>query len=59
VPIFETIKKTLNSDCVSDGWNSARPAVTPYQQLPTRHSEVGRDRRARRSFFQPVAQVNG
>jgi len=58
MPNFAIIK-TLISYCVSDGWISARPAVTPDQQLPNRHSEVGCDRRARRPvFFYRSSQVN-
>ena len=40
-------------------WISARPAVTPYQQLPNPHSEVGLDRRASRRLFQQAVSRTG
>ena len=47
----------LLKESESDGlWIAARPAVTPYQQLPNPHSEGALDRRASRGFYQLPAR---
>ena len=53
-PRFSRLLKKSESAIV---WISARPAVTPYQKHPQRHSEVGLDRRASRGFFNRLIEV--